>query len=108
MGAAFRMHREIGRARIAERIRALNRQCKDGLAALPKIKLHTPRDPELSAGICCFEVAGYKPEDVVKALFEKKIIASSSPYAVSYARLSAGLMNTPEEVDKALAAVAQL
>ncbi len=105
MGAAFRMHQQIGRARIAERIRELNSRCKEGLAGIKKVKLHTPRDGALSAGICCFEVEGQKPDDIVKQLLARKIIASSSPYAVSYARLSAGLMNTPEEVDKAVAAV---
>ena len=105
MGAAFRMHQQIGRARVAERIRELNSRCKEGLADIRKVKLHTPRDASLSAGICCFEVAGMTHEDVVRQLLARKIIASSSPYAVSYPRLSAGLMNTPEEVDKALAAL---
>ncbi|GAA0708719.1 aminotransferase class V-fold PLP-dependent enzyme [Dokdonella soli] len=105
MGAAFRMHRQIGRTRIAERIRDLNDQCKRGLAAIPKVKLHTPRDAGLSAGICCFEVEGSKPNEIVGRLLARKVIASSSPYAISYARLSAGLMNTPEQVDQALAAV---
>jgi selenocysteine lyase/cysteine desulfurase len=41
----------------------------------------------------------------VANLLGRKIIASTSPYAVSYARLSAGLMNTPEEVDRAISAV---
>jgi len=108
MGAAFRMHESIGRAKIAARVAALNAQIKDGLAKMPKVKLRTPRAAELSAGICCFEVDGYEPDAVVAKLLEKKIIASSSPYAVSYARLSAGLMNTPEEIDKALAAVRAL
>ncbi len=40
-----------------------------------------------------------------RELLARKIIASTSPYAVSYARLSAGLMNSPEEVDQAVAAV---
>ncbi len=105
MGAAFRMHQQIGRARIAERIRELNSRCKEGLAGIKNVKLHTPRDHTLSAGICCFEVEGQKPDDVVKQLLARKIIASTSPYAVTYARLSAGLMNTPEEVDKAVASV---
>src|SRR5207244_7760790 len=76
MGAAFRMHRQIGRARIAGRIRELNDRCKQGLAGIARVKLHTPRDPDLSAGICCFEVAGRKPDDVVKSLLARKIIAS--------------------------------
>lgn len=105
MGAAFRMHQQIGRARIAARVSELNSRIKEGLAAIGKVKLHTPRDAALSAGICCFEVAGQKPDDTVKQLLARKIIASTSPYAVSYARLSAGLMNTPEQVEKAIAAV---
>jgi len=104
MGAAFRMHAAIGRDRVGARIAELNTQIKEGLAKMSKVKLHTPLDPKLSAGINCFEVEGMKPEEVVAKLLEKKVIASTSPYAVTYARLSAGLMNTPEQVDKALAA----
>jgi selenocysteine lyase/cysteine desulfurase len=108
MSAAFRMHQQMGRGRVAERIRSLNDRCKQGLVEIKQVKLHTPRDAALSAGICCFEVAGQTPGDVVKKLLARKIIASTSPYAVSYARLSAGLMNTPEEVDKAVVAVRAL
>ncbi|MBS0514593.1 MAG: aminotransferase class V-fold PLP-dependent enzyme [Proteobacteria bacterium] len=105
MGTAFRMHQQIGRERIAARIAELNSRCKEGLAGIAKVRQHTPRAPALSAGICCFEVEGIKPVDVVKQLLARKVIASTSPYAVTYARLSAGLMNTPEQVDKAVAAV---
>ena len=49
-----------------------------------------------------------KPEDVVKRLGEQKIIASTSPYAVTYARLAGSLANTPEEVDRAANAVLKL
>ncbi|WP_018973638.1 aminotransferase class V-fold PLP-dependent enzyme [Rudaea cellulosilytica] len=105
MGTAFRMHQQIGRARIAQRVAELNGRCKDGLSSIKKVRLITPRDASLSAGINCFEVAGQKPGETVKRLLERKIIASESPYAKSYARLSAGLMNTPEQVDQAVAAV---
>jgi isopenicillin-N epimerase len=102
---AFRFHKEIGRARIGARIAELNSRIKDGLAKIPKVTLHTPKDPALSAGINSFEVAGLTPQDVVKRLLDRRIIASTSPYKVTYARLSAGIMNTPEEIDRALAAV---
>lgn len=105
---AFRMHRQIGPARIADRVFELNDRCRRGLAALPKVKLHPPLGRELAAGITCFDVAGLSPAAVVKALLAKRIVASTSPYTVSYARLSAGLMNTPEDVDRAVAAVARL
>ena len=105
MRAAFRFHQQIGRQRIAERIRTLNDQLKAGLAAMPRVTLHTPRDPALSAGLVAFEVQGVKPDEVVARLLERKIIASTSPYRVSYARLAPSLVNSPEEVDAALAAV---
>lgn len=49
-----------------------------------------------------------KPEEVVKHLHDKHIIASTSPYAVSYARLAPSLVNTEDEVDRAARAVAAL
>jgi isopenicillin-N epimerase len=108
MGAAFDMHHAIGRARIAGRIRELNDRIKQQLAGNAKIKVHTPRSGDLSAGIVAFEIDGMKPEDIVKRLGEQRIVASTSPYAVSYARLAGSLVNTPEEVDRATRAVLQL
>jgi selenocysteine lyase/cysteine desulfurase len=106
--AAFAFQSEIGRAEIEGRVHELNTRLKQGLRAIPKVKLHTPMDPKLSAGITCFEVQGVSNDDVVKRLFERKIIASVSPYAVAYARLSPGLLTTPEQVDEAVKAVAAL
>jgi len=53
-------------------------------------------------------VEGLSPDAVVKALLARKIVASTSPYKVSHARLAAGLFNTPKEVDTAVAAVRTL
>jgi selenocysteine lyase/cysteine desulfurase len=105
---AFRFHDTIGRPRIAARIAELNTRLKEGLAKLPKVTLHTPMDPAISAGINCFEVAGLTPQQVVAKLLDRRIVASTSPYKVTYPRLSAGIMNTPEEIDRALAAVRAL
>jgi selenocysteine lyase/cysteine desulfurase len=49
-----------------------------------------------------------QPKKVVESLLAKKIVASDSPYAISYARLTPGLLNTPEEVDRAVAEVKAL
>lgn len=108
LASAFELQQRIGRARATARIAELNGRIKDGLAAIPGITLHTPRDPALSAGINCFELKGKAPADVVAALLRRKVLASSSPYAVSYARLSGGLMNTPDQVDQALAALREV
>jgi selenocysteine lyase/cysteine desulfurase len=105
MSAAFAMHEAMGRARVAARIRSLNDQLKASLAGNRKVRVHTPMSGDLSAGLVAFEVAGLSPEEVVKRLLERRIIASTSPYAVSYARLAPSLVNTPEEVERAASAV---
>ncbi|HET6603040.1 MAG TPA: aminotransferase class V-fold PLP-dependent enzyme [Xanthomonadaceae bacterium] len=108
MAAAFRMHQAIGRSRVGERIAQLNTRCKQGLSRIDGVRLHTPMDPALSAGVICFEVAGLETQQTVARLLEKGIIASGSPYAVSWVRLAPSLVNTPGEVDEALAAVRSL
>ncbi|HTM58440.1 MAG TPA: aminotransferase class V-fold PLP-dependent enzyme, partial [Candidatus Udaeobacter sp.] len=105
MGAAFDLHQRLGRARVAGRIRELNDQLKEGLAGIRRVKVLTPRDPLLSAGLVAFEIDGIATDDVVRRLLEHKVVASSSPYKVSYPRLSASVVNTPADVDRALAAV---
>jgi selenocysteine lyase/cysteine desulfurase len=102
---AFRFHLTIGKARVQERIHSLNTLAKDGLAAMPHVKLHTPRSAELSSGIICFEVDGLRPDDVVSKLREKGIIASSSPYRVSYPRIAPSLINNEAEVERTLQAI---
>src|SRR5206468_9971244 len=92
----------FGRDRIAARIAELNAAFRAGAAGIPGLTLHTPRDPALSGGISCFEVRGMTPGQVVARLAEKQIRATTSPYKVSYARVSAGIMNKPEEVELVL------
>ena len=106
--AAIEFHRQIGRARVAERIHSLNDLAKDGLAKMNHVKLHTPRDRQLSAGIICFDVEGMKPAAVVKKLLEKRVLASETPYGVSYARIAPSLLNTEEEVEKTLGYIRSL
>ena len=108
MATAFQMHAAVGRARVAARISELNGQLKDGLRKLRGVKLHTPVSSHLSAGICCFELMDKPAEVVVKSLLERGIIATASPYATSYPRLSAGIMNTSGEVDEVIAAMREI
>lgn len=105
MGAAFDLHLAIGRERIGERIAALNTRLKERLADDRRITLHTPRDPALSAGVVAFEVAGMSPEAVVAGLMARRIVASTSPYSPTYARLAPSLVNDEASTDRAAAAV---
>jgi selenocysteine lyase/cysteine desulfurase len=106
--AAIRFHHDIGPARITARIHELNGQMKEGLARMPNIQLYTPRDDNLSAGMVCFDVKGMPPERVVKRLLDQRIVASTTPYRASYARLSCGVMNTSQEIDTVLGEIRNL
>ena len=105
MAEAFEFHQRIGRKRVADRIAALNTQCKEGLAKIPRVKLLTPKDPALSAGLIAFEVEGQGAGETVHKLHERKVVASKSPYKIPKARLAPCLVNDEREVDAALRAV---
>ncbi len=108
MPDAFAFHQEIGKSRIAERTHALAGRLKDGLADMSHVTLHTPRDETLSAGIVCFEVDGLSPDGTVDALSKRGIIATTTPYAVSYPRLTPSIYNSMAEVDAAVDAIGEL
>jgi selenocysteine lyase/cysteine desulfurase len=106
--AAFDFHEAIGPERITDRIHQLNQQTNEGLRKLSNVVVYTPLDRNLNAGLVCFDVKGMEPGAVVQKLYEKKIIASTTPYAKPFARLACGIMNTSSEVDKTIAAVRAL
>lgn len=99
MAEAFEFHMEVGKARIEERTHALARRIKEGLAEMGHVRLITPMASELSSGIVCFDVDGLSPDGVVRRLRDRSIIASTTPYAVSHARLTPCIYNSEEEVD---------
>lgn len=106
--AAFDFQLSIGKARVEERSHQLSTRLKEGLSKMGHIKLKTPMDIAVSAGINCFEVDGVAADVVVKKLLEKGIIASTTPYKTVYARLTPSIVNSEEEVDRALAAIEQI
>ncbi len=105
---AFELHQQLGRAQIAARIHALNLRLKQGLATIPSVRLYTAMSEELSAGLVVFNVAGMQPQVVVERLHARNVIATTTPYSPSYARLAAGLLNNEEQVDRVIEEVRAL
>ena len=106
--AAVALHRAIGRGTIAARIAELNGAFRDSAVKIPRLTLHTPRDPALAGGLSCFEIAGLTADQVTERLTARRIRTTSSPYKVSYARVSAGVMNMPEDIEAALRALREM
>jgi isopenicillin-N epimerase len=105
MAEAFEFHLWIGKDKIAARTHELSRQFKEGLAGMSHVKLYTPIAEELSSGIVCFDVQGMSPREVVGKLRQRKIVATTTPYAESHARVSPSIRNSPQEIDITLQAI---
>ncbi|WP_274423332.1 aminotransferase class V-fold PLP-dependent enzyme [Chelativorans sp. YIM 93263] len=105
LSEAFALHRQIGRARVAERTHFLATSLKDALAEHPGVTLRTPRDSRFSAGIVSFDVDGVHPNAVVSRLRQHEIIASVAPYAVPHVRLTPSIRNNEQDIERVAAAL---
>lgn len=101
---AFTLHKRIGRSRIAERIAVQATRLKEGLAKIPSVRLITPDDPAVSAGIVCCDVAD-EAYDWVVALRASGVVASVTPYEQQYLRFGPSIVTTPEQMDRVVDAV---
>jgi selenocysteine lyase/cysteine desulfurase len=106
--AAFAFQERIGKARVAGRVRELSARLKAGLHDVRGVRLVTPRDPRLGAGIVCADIAGVDPGAAVDALAAHGISATVTPYAERHVRFGCGLAVDEDDVDAAVAAVARI
>jgi selenocysteine lyase/cysteine desulfurase len=105
LSAAFDFHRAIGRERITARTHQLAALLKEKLAGVPGVRLVTPVDPQLSAGIVCARVDGRTVAQLLARLRAAKVIASATPYNPSYLRFGTSIVNNEADVEAAVAAL---
>jgi selenocysteine lyase/cysteine desulfurase len=108
LAQAFEFHEAIGKRQVAQRIHALAAHLIEGLDKMDHVSLRTPTDPALSAGIVTFEVDGQGTWEVLGHLEQAGIIGSTTPEDDPIPRLSPGLLNDHDEIDKVLESVAEL
>jgi selenocysteine lyase/cysteine desulfurase len=108
LAEAFAFQSGLGPARVAERITTLASSLKDGLAGIRGLRLITPRDPALSAGIVCCDIDGLAPAEAVQRLAAKNVHASVTPYDPPYLRFGTTIVNSEADVAAALSAVHEL
>lgn len=109
---ALNFNSRIGKSRIERRIKALSARLKQELAQVPGVKVHTPIDPYLSAGLTAFSMAGVEPERLVEYLREKYnlvIRTMGSREAGTYGvRVSTPIYVSTKEVDMVVEGVRTL
>jgi len=98
----------------------LTARALDGLGSIPGITIYGPRDPAQRTSLVAFNLAGHDPVSVARALDQAGIESRAGCHCATLAhhalgltppascRLSFYLYNTPGEVDRAVAAVAEI
>jgi len=106
---AFDFRRQIGRERAATRTHELASRLKQGLAEIDGVQVITPMKVALSAGIVCFDVRNTDAGQFVDRLYRSaRVVASVTPYARRYIRLGPSILNSADDVDRAVRAVRAL
>jgi len=109
---AMNFQNRIGRSRIERRIKVLAGHLKQELAKIPGVKLHTPVDPYLSAGLTAFSMVGAEPAKLVDFLREKYNLvvrtAGSSSAGTYGVRVSTPIYVSTKEVDMVVEGVRTL
>ena len=73
---------------------------------IPKVKLYTPSDPKLNAGITVYGVEGYNGAQLQDAMWKARLRPRSS--AGIGLRQSTHIFNSTEEIDRSLRVVREL
>jgi isopenicillin-N epimerase len=104
--AAIDFHNRVGPDRIYARDMALANRLRDGLRQIPQVRITSPLHAELLSPTTIWELAGYTGPQLMDALWNRsKIRCRSMGGGV---RQGCHLYNSPEEVDRTLAAARAL
>ncbi|MDR1728252.1 MAG: aminotransferase class V-fold PLP-dependent enzyme [Acidobacteriota bacterium] len=109
LAAGVELLQTIGAANVEARVHHLADRLKQGVAALPGVRLWTSPQPEFSAGLTTFGLGNAEPGEILRALEAEKIYARSvNEPDVQGVRVSTHVYNSPEEIDRLLAVVRKL
>ena len=107
MKTAVDFQNSIGKSNIEARVRELANRLKAGLIEIPGVRLQTPMDPEMGAGLTHFSIGEVPMDNVRQGIYDHSRIhiRTSSRGDVAGCRASTHFYNMPEEVDELLDSV---
>lgn len=107
--AALAFHETIGDARVHARIRELSRRLADGLADMRGVRLVSPRDEAMVAGMVSFALERLPSLELQKRLAERANARTRviGEYDYGWMRLSPHIYNSPDEIDRLLALIGE-
>jgi len=105
MSTCLDFHDIIGKPTIQARVFELAARLKEGLARIPGAAAVTPGSPEMSGGVVIYRFEGVANGQLNSALYAEHRVAGASTGGM---RLCPHIYNTFEDVDRAVAGVADL
>jgi selenocysteine lyase/cysteine desulfurase len=112
LAEALDFQEHIGRERIERRIKTLAAYLKQSLSKIPGVKINTPADPYLSAGLTAFSVEGVECSKIVDYVREKYnlvVRTIGNRDAGTYAlRVSTPIYISTKEIDLLLEGISEL
>jgi selenocysteine lyase/cysteine desulfurase len=100
LDAALDFHNAIGAARVHERVKYLGDYLRAGLRKLPNVKIYSPDDPAMCAGITVYSVNGVTGPQLQDEMWKRERLRPRSSGAG--VRHCTHIFNSPAEIDRAL------
>ncbi|MFJ3451678.1 aminotransferase class V-fold PLP-dependent enzyme [Pseudomonas sichuanensis] len=108
VGEAFKLHLQLGKADVQQRIHQLNSLLKQRLAEHRQIQLVTPRSEQFSAGFTFFRIKDRDADAVAAHLNANKVMCDAVYRDVGpVIRLAPSLLNDEQQIDRAMALITQ-
>ncbi|MFN3841604.1 MAG: aminotransferase class V-fold PLP-dependent enzyme [Cyclobacteriaceae bacterium] len=108
MDAAIDFHNEIGPQRVYERIKFLGQYLREGLRQMPRVKVFSPADEAMCAGITVYNVAGFTGARLQDEFWNRARMRPRSQGDEFGVRHCTHIYNNEQELDKALEIVRTL
>lgn len=99
LDAALDFHEAIGPQRVHERVKYLGDYLRAGLRKLPNVKIDSPDDPAMCAGITVYSVNGVNGGQLQDAMWRDRLRPRASGSGV---RHCTHIFNSVAEIDRAL------
>lgn len=106
--AALDFHFEIGPDRVYERIKFLGQRLRTGLRANPKVKIFSPVEESLCAGITVYNISGMTGAQLQEEYWTRAKMRPRSSGPEFGVRHCTHIFNSEEEIDRAIAIVNEL
>jgi isopenicillin-N epimerase len=108
LDAALDFHFEIGSDRVYNRIKFLGQRLRDGLRRTNKVKIFSPEDEAMCAGITVYNIEGMTGAKLQDEYWNRAKMRPRSSGEVFGVRHCTHIFNNEEEIDKALGIVKTL